>query len=316
MYLTSTPAKLVYRAIMFVCLCMAALTAHASTSLPGPLVTADWLQENIDKVVVLDVRKDTDSFLKDGHIEGAILVDARKIRVDREQDGYTLTGMLPDRAQYEAFMSAHGVGTDSIVVISHRGEKAGNVAGAARLYWQMKYYSFENVAMLDGGNRAWTDSLGDMTTDATVIPAVKLVAGAERKELLATKKDVLEALNNTSIQMVDTRNLRFHIGLEKRDYVASAGHIPGSVLFPHRFLHPEKGAAVFASAAATGDMLRSLHIDQGKSLILYCNSAYECSSVWFALHEMVGKQDVRIYDGSLNEWTMDARYPMTLGSNL
>ena len=63
-------------------------------------------------------------------------------------------------------------------------------------------------------------------------------------------------------------------------------------------------------------MLRSLHIDQDKALILYCNSAYECSSVWFALHEMVGKQDVRIYDGSLNEWTMDARYPMTLGFNL
>ena len=170
--------------------------------------------------------------------------------------------------------------------------------------------------MLDGGNRAWTDALGDMTTDATVIPSAKLVAGVERKELLATKSDVLEALNNESIQMVDTRNLRFHIGLEKRDYVASAGHIPGSVLFPHRFLHPEKGAAVFASAAATGEMLRSLHIDQDKSLILYCNSAYECSSVWFALHEMVGKQDVRIYDGSLNEWTMDDRYPMTLGFNL
>jgi hypothetical protein len=33
------------------------------TKLPGPLVTAEWLAENIENVLILDVRKDIDSFI-------------------------------------------------------------------------------------------------------------------------------------------------------------------------------------------------------------------------------------------------------------
>lgn len=299
------------RHTLFVMLLTAVVPAGAAVQLPGPLVDADWLMQNIDDVRILDVRKDTDSFLKEGHIEGAVLVNARKIRVDRTQDGNELTGMLPDRAQYEAFMAAHGVSNDATVVITHRGIKAGNVAGAARLYWHMKYYGFERVALLDGGNQAWTDALGDLTTDATAVEAATLTAGTEQALYVAKKADVLKALHSDDVQLVDTRNLRFHIGLEKRDYVYDFGHIPGSRLFPHRFLHPEKGATVYFENDVIASTLRALDIDADKELILYCNSAYECSSVWFALHELMGKEDVRIYDGSLNEWTQDARYPMT-----
>jgi thiosulfate/3-mercaptopyruvate sulfurtransferase len=285
--------------------------ASRALELPGPLIDADWLLENIGHVVLLDVRKDVDSFLKEGHIEGAVLVDTRKIRVNRKKGDHELIGMLPDRKEYEHFMSTHGIGTGSTVVITARGDTPGQMAGAARLYWQMKYYGFDRVALLDGGNRAWVDALGDLTNDATVFEPQRFAASTERNNILATVQDVEQALTDSDTLLVDTRNLRFHIGLEKRDYVEAYGHIPGSRLLPYKFLHPAKGNAVFYSTDVIGQALAALHIDLDRDIILYCNSAYECSSVWFALHELLGKKNVRIYDGSLNEWTMDDGHPMT-----
>lgn len=76
------------------------VTTMAGATLPGSLVDADWLAENIDNVVVLDVRKEVDEFLKVGHIKGAILVNAGKVRVNKVVRDVELTRMLPDRKEF------------------------------------------------------------------------------------------------------------------------------------------------------------------------------------------------------------------------
>lgn len=279
--------------------------------LPGPLVNADWLMEHRDNIIVLDLRKNMDSFLKDGHIEGAIAVDVRDIRTDREEHGKQLKGMLPSARQFQAVMSRLGVSNDSQVVITHPGEQPGEVAGAARLYWSLRMYGFEHVALLDGGNRAWTEALGDLVTEASPVHNGKFIAGNTGNAFLATMADVEQALQDSETQLVDSRSLRFHIGLEQRDYVYAPGHITGSRLFPYTFLHPEKGSTRFLPRDTIRASLHALGIDTGKSLILYCNSAYECADLWFALHELLAVEKVRIYDGALNEWTQYPAHPMT-----
>ncbi len=282
-----------------------------AASLPGPLVDADWLLDNIDEVVVLDVRKDLVSFSRDGHIESAVLVDSSKVRTTREINGKTLTRMIPAQQDYIESMQDHGVSTDSLVVITHKGETAGNVASAARLYWQMKYYGFDNVALLDGGNRAWTEALGDLVTEVLAVTPGKLQVSETRPELLASMDDVKQAMQDENTVLVDTRRLRFHIGMEKRDYVYAHGHIPGSRLMPFTFLHPLKGAAVFLSDEEIRNAWNSLRIEDDKQVILYCNSAYENSSLWFVLAELQGRDNVKVYDGGLHEWTQYKDAPMT-----
>lgn len=125
----------------------------AAVELPGPLIDSEWLIDNIDEVIVLDVRKDIKSFA-DGHIPGAILVNVKEIRIEREINDKNMTRMRPDPAGFEKFMRAHGINNDSTVVLTHLGKTSGQVTGAARLYWQMKYFGFDRVALLDGGNPA------------------------------------------------------------------------------------------------------------------------------------------------------------------
>lgn len=282
----------------------------AATELPGPLITGEWLVNNIDEVLVLDVRKDIKSFA-DGHIPGAILVNVKEIRIEREINDKNMTRMRPDPAGFEKFMRAHGVNNDSTVVLTHLGKTPGQVTGAARLYWQMKYFGFDRVALLDGGNPSWVASLEDLVTEVDVVTPGNYVVGDEKPEIVATMEQVRAALQDDAVTLIDTRELRYHVGLEKKDYVYAPGHIPGSRNMPYKFLNPVKGGNRYFDRESYLSLLDSLRIDTGDSLILYCNSGYEASSAWFVLREIVGKQDVKVYDGSLHQWTQYETNPMT-----
>ena len=298
------------RIVLLLTLAMMGLSASAKAGLPGPVVNGEWLVDNHDSVLVLDVRKETATFAE-GHIPGAVLVDVAKVRVERQIGGKKMTRMRPDAASFEAFMRALGVDNDSVVVLTHRGDEPGQVAGAARLYWQLKYYGFDRVALLDGGNHAWVEALEDLDTDVTAVQPGNYVVGRERGEILATMERVRTALDDDSVSLIDTRELRQHIGLKKKDYVYAEGHIPGSNTMPYKFLHPDRGSARFLETGAYVSLLDRLRIDSGDSLIVYCNSAYEASSTWFVLHELLGMEDVRLYDGSLHQWTQYDDNPMT-----
>lgn len=304
------PYRTCLQIALTVTIMLTAIAARAGIDLPAPLVDAEWLADHIDRVTVLDVRKDPETF-GEGHIANAILVEAKKIRTTRVIDGVELTRMLPEKQDFERFISDHGVSNDSTVVITHEGGSAGDVAGAARLYWQLRYYGFDSVALLDGGNRSWEGALEELVEEVQPVSKGNFTASGELNDILATTEQVEEAMKSGSHTLVDTRPLRFHIGLDKRDYVYEYGHIPGSKVFPYKFLHPEKGTAVFVSTDDVKAAFDSLDIDPASPIILYCNSAYECSSVWFMLHELISNRYVKIYDGSLHAWTMDTSRPMT-----
>jgi len=300
------------RTLLFFILTVAlSVSANAKSIFPGPLISADWLSNNIDEVMILDVRKELDSFTTEGHIENAIPVDVDKIRIDREIAGKKLTRMRPDPKRFEQFMRKHGVSNDSQVVLTNRGQTPGQVAGAARLYWHLKYYGFENVALLDGGNAAWVAALEDLTDEETTVTAGNYTVGKEHPEILATMEQVQDSLDDKSTLLIDTRELRYHIGVDKKDYVFDYGHIPNSRNVPYKFLNPAKGTAVYYPKEKLQNIVKTLNIDTDKELIMYCNSAYECSSVWFVLHEILGNKKARIYDGSLHQWTQYEPNPMT-----
>ena len=285
--------------------------ALAGAKLPGPLVNAEWLAENLGNVIVLDVRKQLDSFTAEGHISSAVLVNVKKVRTTRTINGVELTRMMPAAEPFSKFMADHGVSKNSTVVITHPGATPGQVAGAARLYWQLRYYGFDSVALLDGGNKSWVESLEELITDTAPVVPGDFTAQNERAEILATTEDVELALEKGDVTLIDTRPMRYHIGLDKRDYVFAYGHIPGSRNFFYKHLNPEKGMSLFLPVEQVSKAFKAMHIDPDAPAILYCNSAFECASVWFYMTELMGNKNVSVYDGSLHEWTMKESRPMT-----
>lgn len=289
------------------------LAGPASASeqrLPGPLVDVAWLQEHLDDVVVLDVRRDPDQF-GEGRIPGARLLDWAAVRDDRIIEGVEFQKILPELATFESLMQAAGVDNGDAIVVTSPGAAATDITIAARVLWQLKYFGHDAVALLDGGTAAWTDEGGALETGDAASTEGGFRVLTERPELLAESEAVLDWLDAEGVQLIDNRPQPFFLGLEQENYVYAPGHIPGAINIPFT-LNTVSGAPAFIRDP--DDLLaayRALGLDPAaEELIPYCNSGHVSALTWFVLHELMGLEQARLYDGSMHAWTLDETRPV------
>ena len=299
--------------------------AATAATLPGPLVDTAWLVANKGKVVILDARKDVKSFSakpvykKDkktgklklrkvgGHIAGAALVNYKKVRAKRAIDGKTVTRMIPVKADFEKLMQASGVNKNSAVVIVTKGQGAGDMTIATRLYWQLKYYGHTDMAILDGGMAQWLKDGYTFSIKPLAPVRGDWLATTENTSILATSDDVAKAINDSNTQLVDTRALNQYLGTFKKSYVYAKGHIPTAKTYPVELLTYPKAPARFTPATDLKTLASELGIDTGKPVITYCNSGHLASGAWFVMSEVMGNKGAKLYDGSMHQWTLEKR---------
>ena len=273
-----------------------------SAKVPGPLVTAEWLAANIASVVVLDVRKDTASYMDKGHIPGSRLVDYSKVNGVMEVNGVKLKQMVPQADAFSALMKASGVSNDSSIVIVSRGKNTNHVTQATRLYWVLKYFGHNDVAILDGGTAKWVKDKHDLSSDFADDAAGTYMAGKPHDEIRATTAQVAAASKDSSSAIFDARGLDQYIGLRyKKGFVTKAGHIPGATLASSSIFLSKKGPKTFEKTSKIIAALSAIKGD-GDS-IAYCNSGQFSSALWFMMHELAGNKKAKLYDGSMHAWT-------------
>lgn len=294
--------------------------------LPGPVVSAQWLSEHREDVIVLDVRDDLKSFTAQpdfevdaksgkktlselgGHIPGALLLDYSKVRVEREVNGRKLKGMLPDKAYFQTLLRDAGVGKDKPIIIAAPGETAEDLDTAARVYWQLKYYGQDAMAILDGGTAGWLEAGLPYKNDEATKGGGGWTAGAERRELSADSEEVAAAAEHKT-QLVDARPLPFFLGLSvKKPTVQAAGHIAGAVDFPGEVRAQKTGSAYyFYSPAQYRSVFKAIGVQEQAATITYCNTGHLASGAWFVMSELLGNPHVKLYDGSMHQWTAENR---------
>ena len=294
----------------------------SALSIPKPLVETDWLEKNKNNVVILDVRKDTKSFTKKpiykkdkksgkmklvkvaGHIPGSILVDYKHLRTAKTINGRKVVKMMVSKAAFEKLMQTSGVSKDSAVVIISKGIDNGYATMATRLYWQMKYYGHDNMAILNGGMMQWIKDKRKVSSKHSKIKMGDWLATAERNEILATSKDV-EAAVKSKLQLVDTRSTSLYLGTwRKKSYVFANGHIPGAKSYPNELLTTAMPAK-FVKASDAKTLLTQMGINPNKKAITYCNSGHLATGSWFVMSELLGNKSVKMYDGSMHQWTLE-----------
>jgi thiosulfate/3-mercaptopyruvate sulfurtransferase len=209
--------------------------AHAG-SLPGPLVDARWLAANLDKVQIVDVRSNVKSFVAEpefdtdaktgkktlsevgGHIGGARLIDMKTMRSGRLIDGLKVKYMIPEKAEFEQAVQAAGVEAGKPIVLVPMGADVTDVDDALRVYWQLKVFGEDDVAVLDGGMAGWLVEGRPHSAEAAAPRAGNWVAKGDRSaRYFASSDDVAKAVAGKSATLVDSRDARQYHGLGKRD---------------------------------------------------------------------------------------------------
>jgi thiosulfate/3-mercaptopyruvate sulfurtransferase len=261
------------------------------------LVDTDWLAEHLGdaRVIVAEVDESPELY-EEGHIAGAVKLhwqDDLQDPVERD---------LVGREEFERLLGSRGVAPDTTVVLY--GDK--NNWFAAYAYWYLKVYGHEDVRILDGGRQKWIDEGREFSTDAPSPQPAEYRAGERDESIRAYRDQVREWLGASKRALVDVRSPGEYAG----DLVAPpgyeqegaqrAGHIPTAASIPWASAVADDGT--FRPADELRELYAGKDVTPEKEVTAYCRIGERSAHTWFVLHELLGYEKVRNYDGSWTEW--------------
>jgi thiosulfate/3-mercaptopyruvate sulfurtransferase len=259
------------------------------------LVTVDWVQDNLGQpgTVFVEVDEDTSAY-DGGHIEGAVKLDWKQDLQDPLRRDYL------DKTAFEALLSSRGIGNDDTVVLYG----GNNNWFAAYAYWYFKIYGHRDVKLMDGGRKKWELDGRPLSKDAVARPATQYVASEPDLSIRAFRDEVVAAIGSKNL--VDVRSpdefsgkilAPAHLPQEQSQ---RAGHVPTAINIPWSKAANEDGT--FKSDEQLAALYGEQGFDDSRETIAYCRIGERSSHTWFVLSELLGKKNVKNYDGSWVEY--------------
>ncbi len=209
----------------------------------------------------------------EGHIPGASFLD-----VERQLSAPPATPggrhPLPSAEDFARAAGAAGIGP-GVFVVAYDQEMNG---GAARLWWLLRHFGHDEVAVLDGGIGVW---LGPLRSGAEEVEPAEFVPRTRAGDTIGAE-ELAARLGEPGLTVVDARlPERYRGEVEPIDPVA--GRIPGAVNAPY-----------------TGELPTDL-VDV-RELVAYCGSGVTAAVVLLRLVQ-AGREDAKLYPGSWSEWS-------------
>lgn len=310
--------RLIHRAMVLALTPLLLLVTAMSTAKATPLVDVDWLAGNLgnDEVVLIDLRNKIDGGSYETYLEGHI---PSAIHSDYLKDGWRVgrddvVGLLPEAGQFEALARRLGVSAGSHVVLVPAGVGSTDFGSAARVYWTFKVFGHDNVSILDGGFAAWKAAFPDqLESGAPVAPAPGNFTASFQPQGYVSTEDVKKIVAaKDGATLLDGRTKEQFRGDAKHPKAAVGGRIPGATL-----LFQEQAYNTGTDRLKSVPELQGIYgeIDDELPIVSYCNTGHWAATNWFVLSEVLGREDVRLYDGSMVEWTADGSNPLLTGES-
>ncbi len=270
------------------------------------LVDADWVESHLDDpgVVLVEVDEDTSSYDK-GHIRGAVKIDWKQDLQDPVRRDFV------NKLQFEQLLSSRGIGNDDTIVLYG----GNNNWFAAYAYWYFKLYGHQDVKLLDGGRKKWELDSRELTDELPVREQTSYTASEQDRSIRAFRDEVVAAIGTQNL--VDVRSPDEYAGRLlapahlPQEQAQRAGHIPTSVNVPWSKNANDDGT--FKSDEELTALYDEVGFDTDKDTIALCRIGERSSLTWFVLTELLGRKNVKNYDGSWTEYGSLVGVPVALG---
>jgi thiosulfate/3-mercaptopyruvate sulfurtransferase len=285
---------------------------------PESLVSTQWVAEHLNdpNVRIVEVVWGTEppsgmAVYEAGHIPGAVVWDYKNDYFNPEH------GDVADRKSFEEQLSRSGIQPESTIVL-YGGL---NNMNASFEFWLLKVYRHGDVRLMDGGRRKWLEENRPVTRKVPAYTPTIYQAQEPDWSMRASREDVLQAIRQEEILLVDARTAEMYHGIEKSG-TERGGHIPGAINLASRWETNPDGARIgigfptlrpdgtFRAADELHTVFDSLRITPDKEVITYCQLGGASTHVWFVLTQLLGYRNVREYDRSWAEWGNQEELPI------
>jgi thiosulfate/3-mercaptopyruvate sulfurtransferase len=262
------------------------------------LVETQWVEDHLDDAAIRIVEVDENPALyAESHIPGAIGFDWKRDLQDPVKRDFL------GPKEFGALMGERGISNNHTVVLY--GDR--NNWFAAYTYWYFLYYGHEKVKLINGPREKWISENRPTTQDVPSYESATFDVSGEDAAIRAKRDEVLTALDANSHTLVDVRSPQEYSGEliampgYEQEGAQRAGHIPGAASVPWAQAVREDGT--FKSADELEELYTTKGVISGDTpIIAYCRIGERSAHTWFVLHELLGRDDVRNYDGSWTEW--------------
>ena len=272
------------------------------------LVDTQWVEDHLDDPSIWIVEVDENPALyAEAHIPGAIGFDWKTDLQDQVKRDFL------DAEAFGELFGSRGISNDHTIVLY--GDR--NNWFAAYTYWYLKYYGHDAVKLVNGPREKWIAEGRPTTADVPSYEPTTFAASERDAAIRATRDEVLAALG-TDTKLVDVRSPQEFSGEliampgYEQEGAQRGGHIPGAKSIPWAQAVQEDGR--FKSADALTDLYGSKGVTNGSEIIAYCRIGERSAHTWFVLHELLGKDAVKNYDGSWTEWGNLVNVPVEKGA--
>lgn len=209
---------------------------------------------------------------------------------------------FPSPEEFARRLGACGIGNDTTVVFYGEGMQFGVYA-----WWVLRYCGHQNVRVLDGARYRWAEEGRPLVTEVPPPrPARRYDAVARVENMRIRRDDVLKSLGRPQTLLLDGRSPEEYRG-ERVGATGGPdtgamcyGRIPGArhlffddLLTADKRLKPREELQSIASACG---------VAHDKDIIVYCRLSHRATVLYFALTQLLGFNNIRVYDGSWTEW--------------
>lgn len=275
------------------------------------LVSTSWLAQRLGMpgLVVLDASRHLPAAGRDPHAEFEVahIPGARFLDLASLTDTASATpAALPRPDQVAERLAELGVAEGTRIILYDDSA----VKTSARAWFALTQCGIAGVAILDGGLGKWRAECHPLEAGTVEADRAEQMA-ISSPAMIASKADMIANSESGQAQILDARGADrvFGSGIDPV-HGGQNGRIPGSLNLPFGEVYASDGT--FKSPAELRDLFEAAGVDLTRPLVTSCGSGVTASVLLFAAH-LAGKNDVRLYDGSWQEWEADPDTPKEQG---
>ncbi len=269
---------------------------------PTSIISAAWLHDRLSETTAAEIAiVDCRFALADpelgrqqyhtAHLPGARYLDLNR---DLSSPARTRGGRhpLPDANVLGDKLAAMGIG-DRTFVVAYDDSR---FAFAARLWWLLRYYGHDRVAVLDGGYHQWVAAGHPVTAELPPPLTRGNFQSHPQADWIVDLDRVRSILDAPGYVTIDSREPDRYLGkVEPID--PRAGHIPGAVNYPWQDVSTPEGFALPVDRQRE----RWAAISPDLEPIVYCGSGVTACVNLLSL-ELAGISGAKLYPGSWSDW--------------